>query len=80
MVSRSGFTSQRPSLPNSIGCLITLVQLPIITQGQGLKDHARVAIQTLSPNVLIRTLYTHLGWRKHDGHGSISTEAAPSDR
>jgi hypothetical protein len=32
----------------------------------GTKDHARAAIQHLSEDVAVRTVYTHLGWRKMD--------------
>ncbi|HQH74277.1 MAG TPA: DNA primase, partial [bacterium] len=35
----------------------------IVYAGQNIKDHLRVAIQTLSQNVEHRTVYTHLGWR-----------------
>ncbi|HEX6819998.1 MAG TPA: hypothetical protein VF120_16605, partial [Ktedonobacterales bacterium] len=34
----------------------------IISAGMGLKDHARVAIQTLSPQASRRHVYTHTGW------------------
>jgi hypothetical protein len=39
----------------------------IIAPGQGLKDHARAAVQWLSSNVVERHVYTHLGWRKIEG-------------
>jgi len=33
----------------------------------GFKDHARAAIQSLSPEIEPRRVYTHTGWRKIDG-------------
>jgi hypothetical protein len=39
----------------------------IIYAGQGTADHARAAVQVLSPDPVARTVYTHTGWRKLDG-------------
>ncbi len=36
--------------------------------GFSVKDHARVAIQSLSPDIVERRVYAHTGWRKVDGH------------
>jgi DNA primase catalytic core len=36
----------------------------IVMPGMTLKDHARVAIQSLSKHNTYRCVYTHLGWRK----------------
>jgi hypothetical protein len=36
----------------------------IIYAGQGTTDHARAAIQVLSPDPVTRTVYTHTGWRE----------------
>ena len=38
----------------------------IIMPGMGLKDHARAAIQMLSPEIASRHIYTHIGWRQLD--------------
>ena len=38
-----------------------------VNAGFGTKDHARVAIQSLSPNVRRQTTYTHTGWRSLGG-------------
>lgn len=38
----------------------------IVSAGQGLKDHPRAAIQSVSANFTRRTIYTHLGWRELD--------------
>ena len=38
----------------------------IIMPGMGLKDHARAAIQMLSPGIASRHIYTHIGWRQLD--------------
>jgi hypothetical protein len=38
--------------------------MAIVMPGMTLKDHARAAIQLLSPQVEHRRVYTHLGWRK----------------
>jgi hypothetical protein len=38
--------------------------MAIVMPGMTLKDHARAAIQLLSPQVDRRRVYTHLGWRK----------------
>lgn len=35
-----------------------------ITPGSLLKEHARSAVQTVSNNIVLRHVYTHLGWRK----------------
>jgi hypothetical protein len=40
----------------------------IVYPGQSIRDHARAAIQFLSPHPVPRkTIYTHTGWRKLDG-------------
>ena len=39
----------------------------ILFPGFGFRDHARAAIQLLSGDIHQQRLYTHLGWRKHDG-------------
>ena len=39
----------------------------VVSAGQGTKDHTRAAIQSLSGDVPIQKVYTHLGWRKHAG-------------
>src|SRR5262249_19552016 len=36
----------------------------ILDPGQGVREHARAAIQYLSPEVKERRVFTHLGWRK----------------
>jgi len=36
----------------------------VVTAGFGSRDHARAAIQELSPNPKTRTVYTHTGWRE----------------
>jgi len=41
----------------------------IIYAGFSLKDHARVAIQSLSGETKTRMIYAHAGWREVDGHG-----------
>lgn len=38
----------------------------ILSAGMGTKDHARAAIQHLSGEVAVRTVFTHLGWRRVD--------------
>ena len=38
----------------------------IIYPGQ--QQHARAAIQSLSDSMQQKRIFTHLGWRKHDGH------------
>ena len=38
--------------------------MAIVMPGMTLKDHARAAIQLLSPQVEHRRVYTHLGWRQ----------------
>jgi len=38
-----------------------------VMAGFGRKDHARAAIQMFSRNVSPKTVYTHTGWRRHDG-------------
>jgi hypothetical protein len=40
----------------------------IVYAGQGTRDHVRVAIEVLSPDRVKRTVFTHTGWRKIDGH------------
>lgn len=54
--------------------------------GQGNKDHARTAIQILSGTIPAKTVYTHVGWRKHgDQHvylhagGAIGPNGAVED-
>jgi hypothetical protein len=39
----------------------------VVYAGQGAKDHARAAIQLLSEDVVKQTVFTHLGWAKHNG-------------
>lgn len=39
----------------------------IIEPGFGIKEHARAAIQHLSGDPPLRTVYTHLGWRERAG-------------
>ena len=39
----------------------------IVFPGFGLRDRARAAIQLLSGEIQQRRLYTHLGWRQHEG-------------
>ena len=39
----------------------------VVFPGQMIKDHARVAIQTLSGEIRGRAVYAHTGWRKVDG-------------
>ncbi len=39
----------------------------IIFPGMAIKDHARAAIQTLSPDISTKTIYEHTGWRLVDG-------------
>lgn len=36
----------------------------IVNAGLGTKDHTRAAVQHLSDEVSLRTVFTHLGWRK----------------
>lgn len=38
----------------------------VVYAGSATKDHLRVAIQTLSDNVVFRTVYGHTGWRRID--------------
>ena len=38
-----------------------------IYAGQGVKDHTRVAIRTLSGGVPREAVYAHLGWKRIDG-------------
>lgn len=38
----------------------------IVYPGMGLRDHAQAAIQLLSDNVLSKTIFSHLGWRRID--------------
>jgi hypothetical protein len=60
--------------------------MAIVMPGMTLKDHARAAIQLLSPQVEHRRVYTHLGWRKigedwcylHAG-GAIGAHGAVED-
>jgi hypothetical protein len=41
----------------------------IVYPGQTMKDHARVAIQSLSEGIVERRVFRHTGWRRgHDGH------------
>lgn len=35
----------------------------VVTAGMGNRDHLRAAIQELSPEPMLRTIYTHTGWR-----------------
>lgn len=39
----------------------------IVNAGLGTRDHTRAAIQHLSDQVEVRSVYTHLGWRKVGG-------------
>ena len=40
----------------------------VVFAGQAVRDHARAAIQLLSPKPIPkRTIFTHTGWRKRDG-------------
>ena len=39
----------------------------LVYPGFGTRDHARAAIQLLSGSIPIRTVYTHLGWRRIAG-------------
>jgi hypothetical protein len=39
----------------------------LLYPGQGTKDHARFAIQVLSPEYSARRVFTHTGWREIDG-------------
>lgn len=43
----------------------------VVYAGFGAKDHARAAIQLLSPEIGSTTIYTHLGWRQIEGHESF---------
>lgn len=36
----------------------------IVYPGFGIREHARVAIQMLSDDIVARTVFTHLGWRR----------------
>ena len=40
----------------------------MVYPGQMTRDHARVAIQLLSPDFAERRLFVHTGWRQLDGH------------
>ena len=55
----------------------------VVYPGQGVRDHARAAIQLLSDEPPERRVYTHLGWRLTDGRwiylhagGAIGPEGA----
>ena len=57
----------------------------ILYPGQATKEHARVAIQKLSRDIVERSVYAHLGWRKINGQwmylhadGAIGVEG-PAD-
>lgn len=47
----------------------------IIYAGQSLKDHLRVAIQTLSPLIIRRAVFSHTGWRLIGGQWLYLTSA-----
>jgi hypothetical protein len=49
----------------------------VVFAGSAIKDHARVAIQLLSPDVGSRTVYTHLGWRELSGHWTYLSATGP---
>lgn len=58
----------------------------IVFAGPQVRDHARVAIQTLSPKPTERRVFTHLGWRHVDGEwfylsasGAIGTRGRRDD-
>jgi hypothetical protein len=39
----------------------------VVCAGQGVKDHARAAIQSAPGDVVTEVVYTHTGWREHGG-------------
>jgi hypothetical protein len=47
----------------------------VVFAGSSIKDHARVAIQLLSPEVESRMVYTHLGWRRLGAHWTYLSAA-----
>lgn len=58
----------------------------VVYPGMSLRDHARVAIQNLSPEVSERRIYTHTGWRRIDGRwlylhggGAIGSDGPVTD-
>lgn len=58
----------------------------VVFAGQGAKDHARAAVQLLSPAPASRRVYRHLGWRQIDGRwtylhagGGIDENGARAD-
>ncbi len=58
----------------------------VIYPGQMLKDHTKTAIQLISGNIPVRTVYTHLGWHNINGlyyylttSGAIGTEGLKKD-
>jgi len=58
----------------------------IVMPGMTLKDHARAAIQILSPQIAHRHVYEHTGWRVVDGErcylhngGAITAQGDPDD-
>jgi len=58
----------------------------VLSAGFGNKDHARAAIQILSPDIQRRRIFGHLGWRKIDdawvflhADGAIGQNGQPSE-
>jgi hypothetical protein len=59
----------------------------IVFPGFGLKDHARVAIQMLSPRIAVRRIFMHSGWRQLDastwaylhGDGALGADGLRAD-
>lgn len=47
----------------------------IVYAGASTRDHARVAIQILSDEIGLRTVYTHTGWRDIEGVGACYLHA-----
>jgi hypothetical protein len=47
--------------------LVTWGTRAVVYAGQSTRDHLRVAIQTLSRDVVVRTVYAHTGWRCMEG-------------
>ena len=59
----------------------------LVYPGQGTKDHARFAIQLLSPPYEVRRVFAHTGWREIDGKpaylhggGAITAQGLASRR
>lgn len=48
----------------------------IVYAGMSTRDHARAAIQVLSPDARVRSIYTHTGWREIEGVGWVYLHAA----